>query len=498
MNDDVVAAQKKTELKTFPDKSSFRTIQCQHCYTLGHRGRLFKRMATKRVGIAMTFPAVESESIRIHHGVRNEASFTANAPIGLCIDTDTDTDTDTDVDRVDMSCESVEGCVVSEIIIISSLSSSSIPSESTSPKSEWKTNDDERGDGDNPCGVGGHVPNNLLYDRTISSETVGMNSEGTFNRGSKSLPPPPPPPPPSSSSSTRASEPESSDRGDDNSNSDDFSADEDCDISKPSSENTRTSGVWKEIVDDFDCSRGGDRKILRAIGRTATVNAVVAATAALGPIAAIAGYATGGVITARRLVGDGIAKENPKEVAKSLAVFGSATSASVAGQAITGAVAIGVLGVGLPLAGALAFGVGCVSGITAGALSEWGVDGVMKQDEEKETDDESKETSFSEAGVNKISVKDDCVEKILPASNTTTITKRNSFVATCGTWVNRQRERNRQRMIERENARRMDALATASKPQEKQKSNCGSSTESYFSSSTCCSDSGSSGGDCFD
>ena len=426
----------------------------------------------------MTFPAVESESIHNNHGDRNEASFTADASISPYIDTDTDAD----VDRVDRSCESVEGCIISEIII-SSLSSSSIRSESTPPKSEWKTNDDERGDGDNPCGVGGHVSNDSLSNRAVSSDENCMNSEGSFNSGSNSLPQPPPP------SSTRVSESESSASDDENSNSDDFSADEDCDISNPASENTRTSGFWREIVDDFDSSRGGDRKILRAIGRTATVNAVVAATAALGPIAAVAGYATGGAITARRLVGDGIAKEDPKEVAKSLAVFGSATSASVAGQAITGAVAIGVLGVSLPLAGALAFGVGCVSGITAGALSEWGVDGVMKQGEEKGADDESKETTFREAGVTKTSVTDDWIEKKLPAGNNTMKTKRKSFVDACGTWVNRQRERSRQHRIERESGRKIDALATASKALEKQKSNYESRTESLCSSITSCSDS---------
>jgi hypothetical protein len=38
---------------------------------------------------------------------------------------------------------------------------------------------------------------------------------------------------------------------------------------------------------------------------------------------------------------------------------------------------IGVAGASLPVAGAVAFSVGCASGITAGALSEWTVDGVM-------------------------------------------------------------------------------------------------------------------------
>ena len=239
--------------------------------------------------------------------------------------------------------------------------------------------------------------------------------------------------PPSSQQSPRASELESESK---------IMADNDRDTNHSTvgkgDEDTRSSGVWKEIVDDFDSSRGGDRKILRAIGRTATVNAVVAATAALGPIAAVAGYATGGAITAKRLVGDGIAKDDSREVAKSLAVFGSATSASLAGQAITGALAIGALGASLPLAGALAFGVGCVSGITAGALSEWGVDGVMKKVDG--CDGEGPSTKDTEAA-----------EKNKNLGNETTSSTTN-FVHACGAWVDRQRERNRQRRIEREKA----------------------------------------------
>ena len=131
------------------------------------------------------------------------------------------------------------------------------------------------------------------------------------------------------------------------------------------------------MSDDFNPNNGGDRKILRAIARTATVNAVIAGTAVFGPIAAVAGYATGGAITATRLVNDGIIDDTKKEIVKSLAVFSSATTCSVAGQALTGAVLIGVVGASLPVAGVIAFAVGCVSGITGGALSEWGVDGVM-------------------------------------------------------------------------------------------------------------------------
>ena len=49
----------------------------------------------------------------------------------------------------------------------------------------------------------------------------------------------------------------------------------------------------------------------------------------------------------------------------------------IAGQAITRAVMICIAGASLTLAGVVAFGVGCCSGVTAGALSEWIVDSVM-------------------------------------------------------------------------------------------------------------------------
>merc|ERR1712238_654775 len=62
------------------------------------------------------------------------------------------------------------------------------------------------------------------------------------------------------------------------------------------------------------------------------------------------------------------------------------TTCSVVGQAITGAVLIGVVGASLPVAGVIAFAVGCVSGVTGGALSEWGVDGVMVDDNDEEHD----------------------------------------------------------------------------------------------------------------
>merc|ERR1740130_2274510 len=147
------------------------------------------------------------------------------------------------------------------------------------------------------------------------------------------------------------------------------------------SSNSKKNAIWKAVSDDFNPNNGGDRKILRAIARTATVNAVIAGTAVFGPIAAVAGYATGGAITAKRLVGNGIIDDNKKEIVKSLAVFSSATTCSVAGQALTGALMIGVVGASLPVAGVIAFAVGCVSGITGGALSEWGVDGVMVENE---------------------------------------------------------------------------------------------------------------------
>lgn len=179
-----------------------------------------------------------------------------------------------------------------------------------------------------------------------------------------------------------------------------------------SSSNTNSSsknGIWKAVSDDFNPNNGGDRKILRAIARTATVNAVIAGTAVFGPIAAVAGYATGGAITAKRLVGDGIIDDNKKEIVKSLAVFSAATTCSVAGQALTGALLIGVVGASLPVAGAIAFAVGCVSGITGGALSEWGVDGVMvehgnsnsmKQNEKDDDDDKTDKKNIVDSRFN--------------------------------------------------------------------------------------------------
>jgi hypothetical protein len=137
----------------------------------------------------------------------------------------------------------------------------------------------------------------------------------------------------------------------------------------------RRNSFVQSILNDF--SPNGDQKILRAVGRTATVNAAVLLTAATGGVGASAvGYAAGGAITAKRL-SDGVKNKDEKEVTKSVAVFGCATGASIAGQAITGALMIGVAGASLPVAAAVAFGVGVASGVTAGALSEWTVDGIM-------------------------------------------------------------------------------------------------------------------------
>jgi len=129
------------------------------------------------------------------------------------------------------------------------------------------------------------------------------------------------------------------------------------------------------IVEDFN-PKQGDFKILRAVGRTATVNIAIVITTATHGAAGVVGFITGGAITLRRLT-DGIQDEDDREVTKSLLVFCAATGASLAGQAATGAILIGLAGASLPVAGAIAFGVGCASGITAGALSEFTVDSVM-------------------------------------------------------------------------------------------------------------------------
>jgi hypothetical protein len=304
-----------------------------------------------------------------------------------------------------------------------------------SESSSSSSSGDKEGDGDNPCGNGENVD-------SLSNASVGDRESYGKNEGSLELPLLTQ----SQSPQTKESELESESE---------WTSSADNHGDRDSAPNKRGSGVWRELLDDFDTSRGGDRKILRAIGRTATVNAIVAATAPLGPIAAVAGYATGGAITAKRLVGDGIVGDNPKEVAKSLAVFGSATSASLAGQAIAGAVAIGVLGASLPVAGAVAFGAGCVSGITAGALSEWGVDGVMAPEAATDTDDSEKEAPCRTAGDNT-----EFVETSPPGGEL--LPRKSNLVDACGAWVNRQRERNRRRRFEREKARKIEKLSRVS------------------------------------
>lgn len=137
--------------------------------------------------------------------------------------------------------------------------------------------------------------------------------------------------------------------------------------------------ILQTIAQDF--SPAGDQKILRAIGRTATVNAAILLasahhnTAVLTPFV---GYATGGAITFKRLA-DGILQNDTAEITKSLAVYACATGASVAGQAIARVFMVGVVKASMPVAGAVAFVVGCCGGITAGASSEWMVDYVMRR-----------------------------------------------------------------------------------------------------------------------
>ena len=147
-------------------------------------------------------------------------------------------------------------------------------------------------------------------------------------------------------------------------------------------EEDKPQTILQNIIDDFT-PNVGDQKILRAIGRTATVNVAVLLTAATGGAAGAVGYVAGGAITTKRLA-EGIIAEDEKEITKSLAVYGCATGASIAGQAITGALMIGVAGASLPLALPIAFGVGCVSGISAGALSEFTVDSLHDKVRKKE------------------------------------------------------------------------------------------------------------------
>jgi hypothetical protein len=161
-----------------------------------------------------------------------------------------------------------------------------------------------------------------------------------------------------------------------------------CDSSR------RKKSFVQTIIDDFHCPSssndggegegGGDRKILRAICRTATVNAAIFTTAATGgaALAPIVGFATGGAIAAKRL-SDGIQTHDNREITKSVTVFGGATCASMIGQAVTTTVMITVFHAALPLAAVMAFGVGCCSGITAGAVSEWTVDNIIDNMQEE-------------------------------------------------------------------------------------------------------------------
>lgn len=142
----------------------------------------------------------------------------------------------------------------------------------------------------------------------------------------------------------------------------------------------RQNSIAQEIIDDFRPGKG-DQKILRAIGRTATVNVAILVTAATGGAAGAIGYVAGGAFTSKRLF-DGLQAQDEKEVTKSLAVYGAATGASVGAQALTGVLMVGLAGASLPLAAAVAFGVGCASGISAGALSEWTVDKCMADEED--------------------------------------------------------------------------------------------------------------------
>jgi hypothetical protein len=168
---------------------------------------------------------------------------------------------------------------------------------------------------------------------------------------------------------------------------DDSSA-EPMEASGDANANEKRDSLVQTILDDFRPDKG-DQKILRAIGRTASVNAAVLLTAATGGAAAAAGvgFGVGGAITAKRAA-DGIVQKDEKEVVKSLSVYGAATGASIGAQAITAAILLGC-GAALPVAAAVAFGAGCASGITAGALSEWTVDGVIDKINKKKTEGSS-------------------------------------------------------------------------------------------------------------
>ena len=80
-------------------------------------------------------------------------------------------------------------------------------------------------------------------------------------------------------------------------------------------EKEEKTSILNEVLNDFDSSKGGDNKILRAIGRTALVNVVVTATTLTGGATAGVGYLAGGAITAKRF-GDGVEKDDHKECVK--------------------------------------------------------------------------------------------------------------------------------------------------------------------------------------
>jgi len=96
----------------------------------------------------------------------------------------------------------------------------------------------------------------------------------------------------------------------------------------------------------------------------------------------------------------------------------------------------------------LAFGVGCVSGITAGALSEWGVDGVMKN-ASNDSKDERQETLGKEKSID--------AQEVLLASHK--VTQKPNLIDACGAWMNQRRERIRQRRAERESAKKQEIHA---------------------------------------
>ena len=154
-------------------------------------------------------------------------------------------------------------------------------------------------------------------------------------------------------------------------------ADNSCVDSACTAKVDNDTSIEEQIENDISETERGDANILvQHIGRDAAVNAAVLVTSILsaGDAAALIGaYVAGGTLSSKRLF-DGILSRNEREVTKSLAVIGCATGASIGGQAAACALMIGIAGASLPVAGVVAFGVGCCSGGAAGALSEWTVD----------------------------------------------------------------------------------------------------------------------------